>query len=98
MSGDTALLTCVVSNPGDKTLLWKKVSKNRGGDILLTAGAEVVSSDPRLTVLHEAGGNVFVLRITNLTAHDSGWYLSLSMMMMMMIMMIMMMMIRFVLL
>ena len=98
MSGDTALLTCVVSNPGDKTLLWKKVSKNRGGDILLTAGAEVVSSDPRLTVLHEAGGNVFVLRITNLTAHDSGWYLSLSMMMMMMIMMMMMMMIRFVLL
>ena len=98
MSGDTALLTCVVSNPGDKTLLWKKVSKNRGGDILLTAGAEVVSSDPRLTVLHEAGGNVFVLRITNLTAHDSGWYLSLSMMMMMMIMMIMIMMKRFVLL
>ena len=98
MSGDTALLTCVVSNPGDKTLLWKKVSKNRGGDILLTAGAEVVSSDPRLTVLHEAGGNVFVLRITNLTAHDSGWYLSLSMMMMMMMMMIMIMMIRFVLL
>ena len=86
MSGDTGLLTCVVSSPGDKTLLWKKVSKNRGGDILLTAGAEVVSSDPRLTVLHEAGGNVFVLRITNLTAHDSGWYLSLSMMMMMMIM------------
>ena len=97
MSGDTALLTCVVSNPGDKTLLWKKVSKNRGGDILLTAGAEVVSSDPRLTVLHEAGGNVFVLRITNLTAHDSGWYLSLSTTMMMMMMM-MMMMIRFVLL
>ena len=98
MSGDTALLTCVVSNPGDKTLLWKKVSKNRGGDILLTAGAEVVSSDPRLTVLHEAGGNVFVLRINNLTAHDSGWYLSLSMMIMMMMIMMMMMMIRFVLL
>ena len=74
MSGDTALLTCVVSHPGDNTLLWKKLSKNRGPNILLTAGSEVVSSDPRVSVLHEAGGNVYVLRISNLTTHDSGWY------------------------
>ena len=92
MSGDTALLTCVVSNPGDKTLLWKKVSKNRGEDILLTAGSAVVSSDPRVSLLHEDNGNVYVLGLSNLTTHDAGWYLILSMMMMIMIMIMMMMM------
>ena len=83
MSGDTALLTCVVSNPGDKTLLWKKLSKNRGENILLTAGSEVVSSDARVAVLHEKGGSVYVLRISNLTTHDAGWYLSMMIMMIM---------------
>ena len=78
MSGDTALLTCVVSNPGDTTLLWKKHSKNRGENILLTAGTEVVASDPRVAVLHETGGNVYVLKISNLTTHDAGQYLSQS--------------------
>ena len=87
MSGDTALLTCVVSHPGDTTLLWKKLSKNRGENILLTAGSEVVSSDARVTVLHEAGGSVYVLKISNLTTHDAGWYLSLSLMLVTMTMM-----------
>ena len=78
MSGDTALLTCVVSNPGDTTLLWKKHSKNRGENILLTAGGEVLSPDTRVAVLHETGGNVYVLKISNLTTHDAGQYLSQS--------------------
>ena len=90
MSGDTALLTCVVSHPGDNTLLWKKLSKNRGENILLTAGSEVVSTDPRVAVLHEAGGSVYVLRISNLTTHDAGQYLSMTIMMMMMMMTMMM--------
>ena len=73
MSGDTALLTCVVTNRGEKTLLWKKLAKNRGEDILLTAGSEVVTSDGRVDVLHETDGSVYVLKISDLTAHDSGW-------------------------
>ena len=78
MSGETALLTCVVTNQADNSLLWKKVSKSRGDDILLTAGTEVVSSDQRIDVLHEDGGGVYVLKIRNLTVHDAGLSLSLS--------------------
>ena len=74
MSGETALLTCVVTNRGEKSLLWKKVSKSRSDDILLTAGTEVISSDERIEVLHEEAGNVYVLKISNLTAHDAGLY------------------------
>ena len=72
------LFTCVITNLGDKSLLWKKVSKNRGPDTLLTAGLEVVSSDERVGILHEEGGSVYVLQIKNLTVHDAGWCLCLS--------------------
>ena len=78
MSGETALLTCVVTNRGDNSLLWKKVSKSRGDDILLTAGTEVISSDQRIDVLHEDEGRVYVLKISNLTVHDAGWCIPLA--------------------
>ena len=72
--GDTALITCVVSNQGDHSLVWRKVSKSRGPDTLLTVNTEVVAEDRRVGVLHEEEGQVFVLVVRNLTAHDAGLY------------------------
>ena len=54
--------------------MWRKASKNRGPDTLLTVNTDTVIDDKRVEVLHESGGEVYVLMIMNLTAHDSGLY------------------------
>ena len=55
--------------------MWKRVSKNKSaGDKLLTINSDVVTQDKRFGVLHEDGGDVYVLTIQNLTAHESGIY------------------------
>ena len=74
--GQDALLTCVVRRQmrQDYTVLWRRVRRDRQPASLLTAGTARVAPDPRLSVLHEPGGSVYVLRIANLTSHDSGLY------------------------
>ncbi|XP_067642607.1 Ig-like and fibronectin type-III domain-containing protein 1 isoform X2 [Eurosta solidaginis] len=75
--GKDALLTCVVSeNRANHTVIWKK------SDEILTAGMVRVSSDARISVLHdenpkglESGGEVWVLLVKGLTIHDSGSYI-----------------------
>ncbi len=67
--GGNALLTCVTHNLGDNTVMWKF-----GGQKLLTAGTNRVVADKRFQVLHDVGGDVYVLAITNVTANDSGTY------------------------
>ena len=50
MSGSNILLTCVVRDLGNHTLLWKYgVSK------VLTAGTVRITSDSRYSVLHDKG-------------------------------------------
>ena len=44
------LLTCVVRNLGNYTLLWKK-----GVSTVLTAGAVRISADQRYNVIHDEG-------------------------------------------
>ena len=72
--GESALITCIVSNKGKHSLMWRRVSKSRGPDELLTINGEAVTDDERVNVLHEVEGDVYVLAIQNLTVHDSGIY------------------------
>ena len=72
--GESALITCIVSNKGRHSLMWRRVSKSRGPDELLTINGEAVTDDERVNVLHEVEGDVYVLAIQNLTVHDSGIY------------------------
>ena len=70
-----ALITCIVQNQGDFTLMWKKTSKipNRDATVL-SANTHMVTSDKRMKVMHATGGQVYVLKITNVTMFDAGIY------------------------
>ena len=65
VSGSNILLTCVVRDLGNHTLLWKYgVSK------VLTAGTVRITSDSRYSVLHDKGkflNSLEQFRLTNLT-------------------------------
>ena len=73
--GQSALVTCVVTNQGQHSLSWTRLGEGGQEDMLLTVNTEVVTEDTkRVSVLHEAGGEVYVLVIRNLTEADSGLY------------------------
>ena len=59
--GDDALLTCVVQNQQNYTLMWKRDSKEKIGTKILTANTERVTGDPRVSIIHEDGGQVNVI-------------------------------------
>eukprot|EP00092_Neocalanus_flemingeri_P093803 GFUD01119242.1.p1 GENE.GFUD01119242.1~~GFUD01119242.1.p1 ORF type:complete len:1460 (+),score=180.34 GFUD01119242.1:219-4598(+) len=72
---DDALLTCVVKNQGNFTLMWKKAAKEKAGNKILTANMERITSDERLKIMHEDGGQVYVLVVRNVTIRDAGMYI-----------------------
>ncbi|GLG94351.1 Uncharacterized protein GBIM_01578, partial [Gryllus bimaculatus] len=72
--GDDALVTCVVRDAGDNTVLWKKEDRERHSLRVLTAGEARVTADRRFDVLHDAGGDVWVLVIKETKAADAGIY------------------------
>ncbi|XP_060866861.1 Ig-like and fibronectin type-III domain-containing protein 1 [Metopolophium dirhodum] len=72
--GDSALMTCVVRNLGDHTVLWKTENKDRQGLKVLTAAESRITADRRFEVLHDKGGDVWVLSIKNVKFNDSGLY------------------------
>jgi len=72
--GDDALLTCVVTNQGDFSVMWKKTTQPRRDPYILSANSARVTSDQRVEVLHETGGTVYVLKISNVTIFDAGIY------------------------
>lgn len=59
--GADALLTCVVTDVANNTVLWKYISRGHDGNPeaararVLTAGETRITSDPRFSVLHDAG-------------------------------------------
>lgn len=57
--GDDALITCVVKNIGDNSVMWKKEHKDRASGRVLTAGTTRVTSDKRFSVLHDSGNYFF---------------------------------------
>ena len=73
VAGDTALITCVVTQREDRSVLWRREEAGQGAG-LLAVNTDVVTSDPRVSVLHEAGGEVWVLQLRGLAPADSGTY------------------------
>ena len=65
----SVLLTCVVRNLGNHTLIWKY-----GTSKILTAGTVRITKDTRFSILHDQGGDVYVLQINNVTHNDTGLY------------------------
>lgn len=51
--GDDALITCVVRDIGDNTIMWKKEDRERHSRRVLTAGETRVTADKRFGVLHD---------------------------------------------
>lgn len=56
--GDDALITCVVRDIGENTVMWKKEDRERHSTRILTAGLTRVTADKRYAVLHE--GTLFL--------------------------------------
>ena len=75
VEGDDTLLTCVVRNQANFTLMWKKAAKEKAGNKILTANMERIKSDKRLKIMHEDGGQVYVLVVANVTSRDAGMYI-----------------------
>ena len=73
VAGDTALITCVVTQREDRSVLWRREGAGQGAG-LLAVNTDVVTADPRVSVLHEAGGEVWVLQLRGLAPADSGTY------------------------
>ncbi|XP_075234927.1 Ig-like and fibronectin type-III domain-containing protein 1 [Lycorma delicatula] len=71
---DNALITCVVRDVGNNTVIWKREEPDTHRWRILTAGHERVSQDKRIKVLHDEGGNVWVLAIKDVKTNDSGLY------------------------
>ncbi|KAK4873942.1 hypothetical protein RN001_013302 [Aquatica leii] len=83
--GDDALITCVVKDVGENSILWKKEDRERHSRRVLTAGDARVTADKRFAILHDKpasddgskipmGGDVWVLVIRNSKPADSGIY------------------------
>ena len=76
MLGEDALLSCVVKNQGNFTLMWQKTSKvPQSKPTILTANTASVTSDRRVEVMHDRGSLVYVLKIANVTIFDAGIYI-----------------------
>ncbi|XP_046405305.1 Ig-like and fibronectin type-III domain-containing protein 1 isoform X1 [Ischnura elegans] len=73
-AGDDALITCVVRDAGGAAVMWKREDRERHSRRVLTAGETRVTADPRFHVLHDAGGDVWVLVIKQSKPMDSGIY------------------------
>ena len=70
--GDEVKLPCTVRNQGNNTVLWTK--SHPGGDNVLTVNRVRVTPDMRVNLIHNGGGEVYILTISNLTIADSGLY------------------------
>ena len=55
--------------------MWKKAAKEKAGNKILTANKERITSDERLKIMHEDGGQVYVLVVANVTSRDAGMYI-----------------------
>lgn len=69
---DDALITCIVREIGKNTVVWKRKEGDRWK--VLTAGQERVAPDTRFQVIHDQGGDVWVLAVKEVRRNDSGIY------------------------
>lgn len=75
VEGENAPLTCVVRELGSATVVWKKWETGKSGPKILTAGETRVTSDERIKIIHDIGGDVWVLAIRSAQPSDSGLYI-----------------------
>jgi hypothetical protein len=61
--GDDALITCVVRDVGENTVVWKKEDGERHSLRVLTAGENRVTADWRFNVLHDTGESPLAWRL-----------------------------------
>ncbi|RZF43428.1 hypothetical protein LSTR_LSTR001689 [Laodelphax striatellus] len=71
---DNALITCVVRDVGNNTVIWKREDADTRRWRILTAGHDRVTPDKRVQILHDDGGDVWVLAIKDVKSNDSGVY------------------------
>ena len=64
VEGDDALLTCVVQHQNNLTLMWKRDTRDKVGTKILTANTARITSDKRISVIHEEGGQVGTLSLS----------------------------------
>ncbi|KAG8287269.1 hypothetical protein J6590_042606 [Homalodisca vitripennis] len=72
--GDDALITCVVRDIGNNSVVWKREELDTRRWKFLTVGHSRITLDYRIQVLHDDGGVVWVLAIKNVKHSDSGLY------------------------
>lgn len=81
--GEDALMTCVVTDLGQYTVMWSRLDHNK--KTILTIRDMKITTDKRIQVLHDTaprynssvirpGGDVWVLVIKQVEASDSGVY------------------------
>ncbi|XP_021960351.1 Ig-like and fibronectin type-III domain-containing protein 1 [Folsomia candida] len=75
IQGENAPLTCVVRELGEASVVWKKWENGKSGPKILTAGEVRVTSDERVRIIHDQGGDVWVLAIRDALPSDSGLYI-----------------------
>ena len=59
----TMLMVIMLQNQRNLTLMWKRETREKVGTKILTANTAAITSDPRVSVIHEDGGQVYVLVI-----------------------------------
>ncbi|KAJ8893789.1 hypothetical protein PR048_006390 [Dryococelus australis] len=64
--GDDALITCVVRDVADNTVVWRKENRERHQLQTLTADEERVTDDKRFDVLHDGGESCASLLLSSL--------------------------------
>ena len=59
----TVIMMIMLQNQRNLTLMWKRETREKVGTKILTANTAAITSDPRVSVIHEDGGQVYVLVI-----------------------------------
>ncbi|CAL4067291.1 unnamed protein product, partial [Meganyctiphanes norvegica] len=72
-AGRDARLSCVVENLHDYKVAW--VHYGWRGRAVLTVHHQVITKNPRVSLLRERGGGVWTLVIANVTTTDQGGYM-----------------------
>ena len=69
--GQDALITCITrhSNENNHVIIWRKDTSK-----VLLAGPTKIVRDDRISLIHDDGGDVYVLAIKKVTPDDSGTY------------------------
>ena len=73
--GGQADLACRLAGQGNATLMWNKMpGAAHKTALVLTANTKRIAGDRRFSVVHDVGGQVYVLHIADVQQKDGGLY------------------------